>query len=465
MSQLGAGIGENSSSRPGTEAYFETNPFPGVPGEFGSPACYLTSVLTPRNQNSIFHWIDIALQQVRREQLALPRAAYCLAMPMIAGFLAANAIGRQYDDPMGLGEGPAEADPEISYAIAFATVAEQLFGKSIRSEILRFLSGFEDGDSKSQAVTWGQVAGQKILAMRNGDGSDPSLANYNLGRYTRLNHALSWVTTSPNENPVPDLASRMFALGLSPGHGRIRPWTVSSGSRFRSGIFHNPAGPEFAEDFDLLRSVGGVNSRVRTPDQTRSIMFWYGGPWGLTISGHFLLIAIQVLQDRGLDFLSLARAFALIGAAQCDASIHAWDSKYFFDVIRPEAAIRIYADGYANPDSRVSADRDWCSCLVTPESPSYVSAHSAIGSAVAELLKLFTGSDQIRLEQEPPDHIVWSSLKGHRRQWTSLTQIAEESGFSRVFGGVNWKIDHDHAMAEGQSLARNAFDTFLQPRI
>lgn len=464
MSQLGAGIESGANHAICADANVAINPFKGVLGEFGNATCYLTPILAPQNQNSIFHWIDIALQQVRREQLALPRAAYCLAMPMIAGFLAANAMEQRYDDPMNLGEGPAGADPEISYAIAFAAVAEQLFGRSLQSEISGFLEGFEDGDGKSLAVTWGRAAGQKILAVRKGDGSEPSLANYNLGRYSRLNHTLGWVPTNPNERKLADLNSR-FSLGLSPGHGRIRPWTIRCGSRFRSGIYHNPASPEFAEDFDLLRSVGGVNSGVRTADQTRSILFWQGGPWGLTISGHFLLIAIQALQDRGLDFLSLARAFALLGAAQCDASIHAWDSKYFFDVIRPEAAIRFHADGCSNPDSRVSADRDWCSCITTPEYPSYISAHSAIGATVVQLIKLLTGSDRIRLEQEPPDHIVWPSLKGHGRQWSSLTQIAEESGLSRIYGGVNWKIDHDHAMAAGQSIARNAFDTFLQPRI
>ncbi|MEO9470513.1 vanadium-dependent haloperoxidase [Parasphingorhabdus sp.] len=465
MAQLGVGIERNANYAEIGDGPFATNPFSGRLGEFGSAACYLTPVLAPQHQNCIFHWIDIALQLVRREQIALPRAAYCLAMPMIAGFLATNALEGQYDDPMDLGEGPAGADPEISYAIAFATVAEHLFGRSLQSETLRYLDDREDGDGKSRAVVWGRNAGHKILALRQADGSDPGLANYNLGRYTRLNHVMRWVSPSPNESRVPDLASRMYSLGISPGHGQIRPWTVNSGSRFRSGIFHNPASPEFAEDFDLLRSVGGVNSRVRTADQTRSILFWQGGPRGLTVSGHFLLIAIQALQDRGLDFLNLARAFALLGAAQCDASIHAWDSKYFFDVMRPETAIRIYADGYSNPDSRVLADRDWCSAIATPEYPSYISAHSAIGATVTELIKLLTGSDQIRLEQESPDHIDLPSLKGHRRQWSSLTQIAEESGFSRIFGGVNWKIDHDHAMEAGRSLARNAFDTFLQPRI
>ncbi len=59
-----------------------------------------------------------AINRCRR--VVPPRAAYNLAMPMAAGFLAANAITGDYQEPFNIGQGPINADPEIAYGMAFA---------------------------------------------------------------------------------------------------------------------------------------------------------------------------------------------------------------------------------------------------------------------------------------------------------------------------------------------------------
>ena len=128
---------------------------------------------------------------------------------------------------------------------------------------------------------------------------------------------------------------------------------MRSGSQFRVSGFHDPASPEFAEEFDTIRRIGSAQSTTRTDEESEIALFWEDGPWGLTPPGHFICVAMQLLQDRELRFIELARAFALVGMTQCDASICAWDNKYHYDIVRPESAIRARAPAFGNPDPRV----------------------------------------------------------------------------------------------------------------
>lgn len=77
---------------------------------------------------------------------------------------------------------------------------------------------------------------------------------------------------------------------------------MKSGSQFRVSDFYDPASPEFAEEFDRVREVGGMDNAVRTADQSEIAYFWQDGPWGITSSGHLICIAMHILQDRGLNF-------------------------------------------------------------------------------------------------------------------------------------------------------------------
>ena len=227
--------------------------------------------------------------------------------------------------------------------------------------------------------------------MRTNDGSEPSEVNYYLGRYERRTDSLRWRPTGPFYGAKPGPAFSSFDRGLAPGHGRIKPWTMKSGSQFLTPDFYDPKSPEFAEEFDRIRRIGGMDSAIRTADQSEIALFWEDGPWGITPPGHMIYIAMQILQDRGLSFIELARALALVGMTQCDASISAWDAKYHHDVLRPETAIRMRAPKFANPDSRVVRQPDWSSFIPTPEFPAYPAGHSTFGAAAAEMIALIHG--------------------------------------------------------------------------
>ena len=343
--------------------------------------------------------------------------------------------------------------------MAFATAAAEAFQQPFLVERIAYLNRFPASEAKSLGVEWGRRVGLQVVRMRTRDGSEPSRVNFYLGRYPRRGDSLQWSPTAPFYGATPGPAFPSFDRGLYPGHGGITPWTMQSGAQFRVADFHDPASPEFAEEFDTIRRIGAAASTVRTPDETEIALFWEDGPWGITPPGHFLYIAMQVLQDRDLSFIELARAFALLGMTQCDASIAAWDSKYHHDVLRPESAIRVRAPSLGNRDPRVVRQADWRSYIPTPEFPSYTSGHSTFGAAAAELLARLHGRDDIAFSGRSPDQVIWPQLNGVTRRWTSFSHMADENGMSRIYGGVHWDLDNTAAMRAGRAIARQAFQS------
>jgi len=427
----------------------------------GHRASYTTQILQPRHHNTVFHWADIALQQVRNQRTLTPRAAYNYGLTLATGFLAANAIVQAYDEPFGIGPGPRGANPEVAYGVAFSIAAEEAFQQPFFFERATFVDRFQAGEARSLGVEWGRKVALEVLRMRTDDGSEPSEANYYLGQYVRRTDSLRWRPTAPFYGASPGPAFPSFDRGLFPGHGRIRPWTMKSGAQFRSPDFLDPASPEFAEEFDTIRRLGGADSTIRTADESQIALFWEDGPWGITPPGHFIYIAMQLLQDQGFSFIELARALALIGMTQCDASICAWDVKYHYDILRPESAIRQRAPEFGNPDPRVVRQTDWCSYIPTPEFPSYISGHSTFGAAAARMIALMLGRDRVSFSGHSPDEVIWPQLGGITRHWTSLSQVAEENGLSRIYGGVHWNVDNTQALKAGRELAQQAFETLF----
>ncbi|MEM7570570.1 MAG: vanadium-dependent haloperoxidase, partial [Pseudomonadota bacterium] len=378
----------------------------GCAASYGSRSSYLTPILKPENQDTITYWMDVMMQQVRDQRIPPPRAAYNFAMPLAAGFLAANGIVKAYDTPFGVADGPDDADAELAYATAFGIAAAEVFQQPFVMERTAFRRRFPSGTAKDRAINYGRAVGYHVVRMRTNDGSEANKVNFYLDRYQRREDSLKWTPTGPYYSALPGPAFPTYSRPLFPGAGKIKPWTMKSEGQFRSDDFYDPRSPEFAEEFENIRTLGGADSTIRTEDESEIALFWEDGPWGITPPGHFLLIAIQVLQDKPMTFIERARAFALMGMTQSDAAVNAWDNKYHYDIIRPETAIRSRASAFNNPDDRVKAQRNWRSYIPTPEFPAYTSGHSTFGGVGVEITKLFLGTSKVSFSHESPDQVL-----------------------------------------------------------
>ena len=190
-----------------------------------------------------------------------------------------------------------------------------------------------------------------------------------------------------------------------------------------------------------------------------------------------------------------ARMFLAMGNAQMDAGIAAWDSKVHYDYTRPVRAIRelgalgligefgtdemtgetgfvVKSWGGPGEGKRLILAENWLSYQPPGGEPSpafaeYVSGHSTFSAAGAEVLRLFAGSDSLgasvsfqpgdsRFEGEngPTDPVTLA--------WDTLTQAADESGISRIYGGIHFDDGNYNGLAMGREAARASFERAME---
>lgn len=141
----------------------------------------------------------------------------------------------------------------------------------------------------------------------------------------------------------------------------------------------------------------------------------------------------------------------VLNNAMFDASIAAWDAKRYWDSERPQTAIATLArifHGYMFHD-------DWQPYLPTPPFPDFVSSHSTVSAAAAEVLKRFTGSDDfgnsyVRLTGVSGSPGRLGATHDVVLSWATFTEAADESGMSRRYGGIHF----EDADIEGRMLGR-----------
>lgn len=141
--------------------------------------------------------------------------------------------------------------------------------------------------------------------------------------------------------------------------------------------------------------------------------------------------------------------FFILNNGLCDASIAVWYVKRLYDSVRPISAIRFLFN------------KDWNSYIPTPPFGSYVSGHSTFSSAAAEILKLFTKSDNygdsviikaktLQFDKEAP-------TKDVRLYWCTFTDAANEAGMSRLYGGIHFMDDNTEGKKMGRRIGTIAY--------
>jgi membrane-associated phospholipid phosphatase len=310
--------------------------------------------------------------------------------------------------------------------------------QSFKEQFKTSLASIPRGPDKIQGILLGSLVSHAILGVRSFDGSNAS-SNYKPTNPPVVGH---WQPTPPNYAPF-----------LLPQWGNVKPFAMTSPDQFRQPPPPALNSPEYAASLQKTESLGAVNSVTRTDDQTQIANFWKDGAGTVTPPGHFFQIALEVSAAQGKTLTENARLFALLGIAEADAGICAWDMKKFYDFWRPDTGIQ-NADIDGNP--LTVADKNWQPYLDDPNFPSYVSGHSTFGWAAAAILAAFFGDD-ISFSSTS------DSLPGVIRYFDSFSEAAEENGLSRIYAGVHWDFDDLAGHMAGEALGNYVFDNFLTP--
>ncbi len=391
------------------------------------------SPLEPRQllaADAVLEWNQVLLDAIRHDRTPPPVAARAMAIVHTAIHDAVNSIEHCYQ----LYGKNFVAHPQASVPAAVAGAAERTLVALFPAQHANFeaafasaLAAIPDGIRETQGISAGQHAADQILALRASDGAFAS-SNYQPGT-----NPGQWRPTPPNYQP-----------GLLPHWPDVIPFSLEDGDQFR------PANPprldslEYATALEQVRQYGSVNSSIRTSDQSDIARIWMGGPGTVTPPGQWNMIANDIATTQNYSLVENARLFALLNTTLADAGIAAWDIKYAADLWRPIDAIR-HADLDGNPQT--DPDPTWTPYIETPPFPSYVSGHSTFSGAAARLLQRFLGKDAVtfRLQSEFPGVAD--------RTYTSLAAAGDESGMSRIYGGIHYIFDHTAGASTGQQVA------------
>lgn len=171
-------------------------------------------------------------------------------------------------------------------------------------------------------------------------------------------------------------------------------------------------------------------SKTLTAEQRTTALYWAdnAGETG-TPGGHWLSIAGQMVEQKGLSAIESARLSMATSIAVADAFISTWRVKFMYNVIRPRTYIRR------------TLDPRWEPAISTPPFPEYVSGHSALSAAAATTIAGLIGDG-------PFIDSTSISLGHSARSFNSYMDAAREAGQSRIFAGIHFPSGN----VEGRNL-------------
>ena len=365
-----------------------------------------------------------------------PASYVDLAYMHLAVYDAVNAIDGEYSvfavSPSTV---PVGASQEAAAVAAAYKVLIALFPSQnifLDAQYATSLAAIPNGQAKTDGIAVGEETAALFLASRAGDGRNAPVT------YTPGSGPGAWVPTPP-----------AFLPPSVPWMGQMRPFAIPSASSFR--IEGPPAlsSPEYAADFNEVKSLGAINSTTRTAEQT-VIGLFYTDPGPAQTGRCFRKIAME----HGMDVADNARLFGALYASLADSAIASIEAKYYYGLWRPITAIRA-ADTDGNPDTEV--DPTWTPLVPTPNHPDYVSGHGATWGGFSEALRQFFGTKQINAT-------MTSVVTGTERNFTSTDQINNEIIDARVYVGFHTRTADVHGVLMGKRIAKYIAKNYFQPR-
>jgi len=322
---------------------------------------------------------------------------------------------------------------QAAYAMLIKIYPTQTGLTTLRDNSITALGTTEHANSIQAGVAWGQTVADAIWAWRLTDGLGPAPPPFTgvLGIVGRPEAIGVWRPTPP-----------LNAYGAGPQFATMTPWVLQRPSQFRLPPPNALTSPEYATDYNEIKTMGVYSGSARSADQSELALFWAGNT-----PLYWNRIASQISTERSLRLSENAHLFALLDVTMADAGIACWDGKYRYVFWRPITAIRAGdTDGNASTDP----DPTWTPWLDffsagTPAHPEYPSGHSTVSGAAAAILASVFGDDT--------PFTVTSEVRPGTRAFPSFSAATAEIADARVFGGIHFRTSCIRGNALGQAVA------------
>jgi hypothetical protein len=302
-----------------------------------------------------------------------------------------------------------------------------------RDASIAAIAATESAKSVQAGVVWGQTVATSILALRSTDGFTPPAPPFVgvLGIETLTAAVGVW-------RPTPTLN----AFGAGPQFATMTPWVLTRPSQFRLPPPLALNSPEYAADYNEVKTMGIYTGSSRSADQSELALFWAGNT-----PLYWNRIASQISASRSLSLSQNAHLFALLNLSMADAGIACWDAKYRYVFWRPITAIRL---GDTDGNTGTDPDPNWVPWLDffssgTPAHPEYPSGHSTVSGAAAYILaSAFGDNTPFNVTSD-----VWTGTRSFSSFSAAIAEIAD----ARVFGGIHFRTSCVRGNALGQAVA------------
>jgi hypothetical protein len=246
-----------------------------------------------------------------------------------------------------------------------------------------------------------------------------------------------WVPTPPAYTPA-----------LEPHWCDIRTMVMDSASQCKvKGFPKYDMNKNSAFYKELIEVKNTVDSL--TEEQKHIADFFDDNPFKLNVNGHLMFgtkkfspgghwmnVVGIAAQKANLDFNETVAAYAQTSVALFEGFIGCWSEKFKSNIIRPETVINKYIDP------------NWQPYIQTPPFPSYVSGHSVISAAVAEVLTHHFGDNFAYTDTSSLEFGIAS------RSFKSFHEAALEASWSRLYGGIHYRSDLEHGNEMGKEIGK-----------
>jgi hypothetical protein len=371
----------------------------------------------------------------------------------------------------------------ISYA-AYRTMLEYFYSDSamLRNKMKAF--GLDPDNASTDPSTpegIGNLAAKTVIEARLNDGSNqtgtmPGSNGKNYADYT----GYMPVNSADTLNDLKHWQPKYFSDGkggkfapacLTPHWGKVKPLLLDSGSQFRC---QPPPAIGSAQLEKEVKEVVELQAAL-TNEQKALVEFMRDGPKSVQQAGHWLIFAqdVSIRDNHTLD--QDVKMYFAVEAAAMDGFIACWDTKMEYDFARPYSLVHYYykdktIKGWGGPEKGMIEMRgqEWRpyspETFLCPPFPSYISGHSSISGACAEILRLFTGSDRFGVEvKRKPGEMTEPDRIGEEvtLQFPTFTETANMAGMSRVLGGYHIQCENVEGLKLGRNVAALVWQKYL----
>ncbi len=415
--------------------------------------CKQTETSEIINDFTLINYLQKGLMNTVSEDLFTPPVASRIyAYSHLAGYEALRHYHQTYKSFSELVAGldvevnqDAQGLPQAAFIESFCLTANHLVYRdymiqSLKERVVNYFAI----DTLDEAYLMGGAVGRNIAnqVIQRAD-NDGYLQTRTLPKYMPNEHPGSWQATAPT-----------FGEALEPHWPKLTPFIVDSASQFRSKLpitFNADRGSAFYREAE---KVQGYVARA-DEDSVAVALYWDCNPGPTMLDGHFMQvrkqntpaghwlgIVSQMCQMHNMSLMDAAQLYTKVALGIADGFICAWDTKYAYDLLRPETYINTYIDS------------DWRPKLESPLFPEYSSAHSIVSAVAATILTdalgesvSFTDSTNVKFGLPV-------------RSFNSFWEAANEAATSRLLGGIHYPFACQDGIIQGKEIGAYLLNEF-----